>query len=72
MPHTCKLQLPEGVVVSLAFSDFNRLRWAVDALGVNPALRRHLAEHCVAAGAGLADLRAAVAHVSRHDAIRAA
>lgn len=45
MPHTCKLQLPEGVVVSLAFSDFNRLRWAVDALGVNPALRRHLAEH---------------------------
>ncbi|MFC5507232.1 tRNA dihydrouridine(20/20a) synthase DusA [Bosea massiliensis] len=34
--------------------------------------RRHLAEHCVAAGAGLADLRAAVAHVSRHDAIRAA
>lgn len=34
--------------------------------------RRHLAEHCVAAGAGLADLRAAVAHVSRHDTIRAA
>lgn len=34
--------------------------------------RRHLAEHCVAAGAGLADLRAAVAHVSQHDAIRAA
>jgi tRNA-dihydrouridine synthase A len=34
--------------------------------------RRHLAEHCVAAGAGLADLRAAVAHVSRHDAVRAA
>jgi tRNA-dihydrouridine synthase A len=34
--------------------------------------RRHLAEHCVAAGAGLADLRAAVAHVSRHDAERAA
>jgi tRNA-dihydrouridine synthase A len=34
--------------------------------------RRHLAEHCVAAGAGLADLRAAIAHVSRHDAVRAA
>ncbi len=27
--------------------------------------RRHLAEHCVAAGAGLADLRAATAHLSR-------
>jgi len=27
--------------------------------------RRHLAEHCVGAQAGLADLRAAVAHVSR-------
>lgn len=27
--------------------------------------RRHLAEHCVGAGAGLADLRAAVAHVER-------
>ncbi len=27
--------------------------------------RRHLAEHCVGADAGLADLRAAVAHVSR-------
>ncbi len=34
--------------------------------------RRHLAEHCVAAGAGLADLRAAIAHVARHDAERAA
>ncbi|HEY5793733.1 MAG TPA: tRNA dihydrouridine(20/20a) synthase DusA [Bosea sp. (in: a-proteobacteria)] len=34
--------------------------------------RRHLAEHCVAAGAGIADLRAAVAHVARHDAARAA
>jgi len=34
--------------------------------------RRHLAEHCVAAGGGLADLRAAMAHVSRHDAERAA
>ncbi len=34
--------------------------------------RRHLAEHCVAAGAGLTDLRAAIAHVSRHDAERAA
>ncbi|WP_376988280.1 tRNA dihydrouridine(20/20a) synthase DusA [Bosea sp. R86505] len=34
--------------------------------------RRHLAEHCVAADADLADLRAAVAHVSRHDTIRAA
>ncbi|WP_324133410.1 tRNA dihydrouridine(20/20a) synthase DusA [Bosea sp. (in: a-proteobacteria)] len=34
--------------------------------------RRHLAEHCVAVGAGLADLRAAIAHVSRHDAERAA
>lgn len=34
--------------------------------------RRHLAEHCVAVGAGLDDLRAAVAHVSRHDAERAA
>ena len=29
--------------------------------------RRHLAEHCVAAGAGLADLRAAISHVSRLD-----
>ena len=29
--------------------------------------RRHLAEHCVAAGAGLADLRAAITHVSRLD-----
>jgi len=28
--------------------------------------RRHLAEHCVQPGAGLADLRAAIAHVSRH------
>ncbi len=34
--------------------------------------RRHLAEHCVAAGAGLADLRAAVAHVSRHDDVASA
>jgi tRNA-dihydrouridine synthase A len=34
--------------------------------------RRHLAEHCVAAGAGIADLRAAVAHVSRHDGARVA
>ncbi len=34
--------------------------------------RRHLAEHCVAVGAGLADLRAAIAHVARHDAERAA
>ncbi|WP_082609538.1 tRNA dihydrouridine(20/20a) synthase DusA [Bosea sp. Root381] len=34
--------------------------------------RRHLAEHCVAAGAGIADLRAAVAHVARHDGARAA
>lgn len=34
--------------------------------------RRHLAEHCVAAGAGLTDLRAAIAHVARHDAERAA
>jgi tRNA-dihydrouridine synthase A len=31
--------------------------------------RRHLAEHCVGPDAGLADLRAAVAHVSRHDNI---
>jgi tRNA-dihydrouridine synthase A len=29
--------------------------------------RRHLAEHCVGADAGLGDLRAAVAHVSRYD-----
>jgi tRNA-dihydrouridine synthase A len=29
--------------------------------------RRHLAEHCVRAEAGLADLRAAVAHVSRYE-----
>uniref|UniRef100_UPI003341D1EB tRNA dihydrouridine(20/20a) synthase DusA n=1 Tax=Bosea sp. (in: a-proteobacteria) TaxID=1871050 RepID=UPI003341D1EB len=28
--------------------------------------RRHLAEHCVQPGAALADLRAAIAHVSRH------
>ncbi|MFA6968775.1 tRNA dihydrouridine(20/20a) synthase DusA [Bosea sp. (in: a-proteobacteria)] len=34
--------------------------------------RRHLAEHCVAVGAGIADLRAAVAHVSRHDRVSAA
>lgn len=34
--------------------------------------RRHLAEHCVAVGAGLSDLRAATAHVSRHEAERAA
>lgn len=27
--------------------------------------RRHLSEHCVAVGAGLADLRAAIAHVER-------
>ena len=27
--------------------------------------RRHLAEHCVQVGAGLADLRAAVGHVAR-------
>jgi tRNA-dihydrouridine synthase A len=30
--------------------------------------RRHLAEHCVATGAGLADLRAAIAHVAHDDA----
>ncbi|TAJ34277.1 MAG: tRNA dihydrouridine(20/20a) synthase DusA [Bosea sp. (in: a-proteobacteria)] len=30
--------------------------------------RRHLAEHCVKADATLADLRAAAAHVSRHEA----
>ncbi len=29
--------------------------------------RRHLSEYCVTAGAGIADLRAAVAHVARHD-----
>lgn len=29
--------------------------------------RRHLAEHCVGAGAGLADLRAAVGHVERRE-----
>jgi tRNA-dihydrouridine synthase A len=29
--------------------------------------RRHLAEHCVGAQAGLADLRAAIAHVARYD-----
>ncbi|CAN5349517.1 tRNA dihydrouridine(20/20a) synthase DusA [soil metagenome] len=29
--------------------------------------RRHLSEHCVAAGAGIADLRAAVAHLARLD-----
>lgn len=29
--------------------------------------RRHLAEHCVGAGAGLADLRAAAAHVARDE-----
>ncbi|PZO03898.1 MAG: tRNA dihydrouridine(20/20a) synthase DusA [Hyphomicrobiales bacterium] len=34
--------------------------------------RRHLAEHCVAAGAGIANLRAAVAHVARHDGARVA
>ncbi len=35
--------------------------------------RRHLAEHCVGADAGLGELRAAVAHVSRdHDLILAA
>lgn len=31
--------------------------------------RRHLAEHCVGAGAGLADLRAAVAHVARDEPV---
>ena len=30
--------------------------------------RRHLAEHCVRAEASISDLRAAVAHVSRHEA----
>lgn len=30
--------------------------------------RRHLAEHCVSVDAGLADLRAAIAHVARDDA----
>lgn len=34
--------------------------------------RRHLAERCVGAEATLADLRAAVAHVSRHEAAAAA
>ncbi|MEN5082251.1 tRNA dihydrouridine(20/20a) synthase DusA [Bosea sp. TWI1241] len=34
--------------------------------------RRHLAEHCVAAGAGLADLRAAIAHVERERPVIAA
>ncbi|HEV7259664.1 MAG TPA: tRNA dihydrouridine(20/20a) synthase DusA [Bosea sp. (in: a-proteobacteria)] len=34
--------------------------------------RRHLAEHCVAAGAGIADLRAAIAHVARLDGARVA
>lgn len=34
--------------------------------------RRHLAEHCVRAEAGLADLRAAAAHVSRFEAGRVA
>ncbi|PTM38677.1 tRNA dihydrouridine(20/20a) synthase DusA [Bosea sp. 124] len=34
--------------------------------------RRHLAEHCVAVGAGIADLRAAIAHVARHDGGRVA
>ena len=34
--------------------------------------RRHLAEHCVGSEAGLADLRAAVAHVSRYEEAAAA
>ncbi len=34
--------------------------------------RRHLSEHCVAAGAGIDDLRAAVGHVARHDGAQAA
>lgn len=34
--------------------------------------RRHLAEHCVGAEATLDDLRAAIAHVSRHDVATAA
>lgn len=34
--------------------------------------RRHLAEHCVSAEAGLADLRAAVAHVSRYEGVATA
>lgn len=34
--------------------------------------RRHLAEHCVSAEAGLADLRAAAAHVSRYEGAAAA
>lgn len=40
----CHVYLEEapGVPVRLIFSDFNRLRWAADALQVHPALRQRL------------------------------
>lgn len=41
---SCAISLPEAprLKVPLVFSDFNRLRWAVEALQVHPELRRHL------------------------------
>lgn len=40
----CRITLPEAPhqTVQLAFSDFNRLRWALEALRVHPALRQAL------------------------------
>jgi|GEM_PF-2156109 len=40
----CRITLPEAPhqPVHLAFSDFNRLRWALEALRANPALRQHV------------------------------
>ena len=40
----CRITLPEAPhqPVHLAFSDFNRLRWALEALRANPALRQRL------------------------------
>lgn len=41
---SCRITLPEAPhqPVHLAFSDFNRLRWALEALRVNPALRQRV------------------------------
>ena len=41
---SCRITLPEAPhqPVHLAFSDFNRLRWALEALRVHPALREWL------------------------------
>lgn len=41
---SCRITLPEAPhqAVHLAFSDFNRLRWTLEALRVHPALRQRL------------------------------